>query len=94
MKWFFKWPTRGHWILPKPSRVTSRGLAGSKGKGCKLVPTAEVEVSLELALEVGLELALEVGLEVMSEPIVEVIPTVTYKTYNISPPMNPCPEGE
>ena len=77
MKQLFGWPARGCWIPLKSSRVTSRGLAGSKGKGRKLVPTAEVEVGPELALEVGPELALEVSLEVMSEPIVKVIPKVT-----------------
>ena len=82
MKWLFGWPARGYWILPKPSRVTSRGLAGSKGKDCRLIPTAEVEVSPELALEVGLE--------VISEPIVKVVPKVTYETYALGPPMNLC----
>ena len=94
MKWLFGWPTRGHWILLKPSRVTLRGLAGSKGKGHKLIPAAKVEVSPELALEVSPELTIEVSLEVMSEPIVKVIPTVTHEMHGLGPPMNPHPGGE
>ena len=66
MKWLFGWPIRGCWIIPKPSSVTSRGLAGSKRKDCRLVPAAKVEVSPELTLEVGLE--------IMPEAIVEKIP--------------------
>ena len=86
MKQLFGQPPRGHWILPKPSRVTSRGLARSKGKDCRLVSAAEVEVGPELALEVCPELALEVSLEIMPEPIVKVIPIVTYKMYALGPP--------
>ena len=55
---------------------------------------AEVEVSPELTLEVGQELTLEVSLEIMPEPIVKVIPIVTYKTYALSPQMNPHPGRE
>ena len=90
MKWLFGQPARGCWTLPKPSRVTSRGLAGSKGEGHKIVSTAEAEVSPELTLEVGPELALEVA----PEPMVKVIPTVVYKTYALGPPINLCPGGE
>ena len=68
--------------------MTSRGLARSKGKDRRLIPTAKVEVGPELALEVGPELALEVSLEIMPEPIVKVIPIVTYETYTLGPPMN------
>ena len=66
--------------------MTLRGLAGGKGKDHRLVPTAKVEVSPELALEVGLE--------VVSEPIVEVVPKVTYEMYALGPPMNLCPGEE
>ena len=86
MKWLFGQPTRGHWIPPKPSRVTSRGLAGSKGKDHRLVPTAKVEVSPELNLEVSPE--------VLLVPILKVIPKVTYETYALGPPMNLCPGEE
>ena len=58
MKWLFRQPTRGCWRPPKPSRVTSRGLARGEGKDHRLIPIAEVEVSPELTLEVGPELAL------------------------------------
>ena len=90
MKQLFGWPARGHWILQKPSRVTSRGLAGSEGKDRRLIPAAKVEVGPELTLEVGPELILEV----LSEPIVKVIPKVTYKTYALGLPTNLCPGEE
>ena len=73
MKWLFGQPARGHWRLPKPSRVTLRGLARDKEKDCRLIPAAKVEVSQELPLEVSLK--------IMPEPVVKVIPIVTYKTY-------------
>ena len=94
MKWLFRQPTRWCWRPPKPSRVTSRGLARGKGKDCRLIPIAKVEVGPELALEVGPELTLEVSLEIIPEPIVKVIPIVTYETYALSPPMNLCPGRE
>ena len=78
MKWLFGWPTRGCWILPKPSRVTLRGLTGSEGKDHRLIPAAEVEVGPELALEVR-------TLEIMPKPVVKVIPIVTYEMYALSP---------
>ena len=56
MKWLFRWPTRGCWRLPKPSRVTTRGLARNEGKDHRLVPRAKVEVSPELTVEVSPEL--------------------------------------
>ena len=71
--------------------MTLRGLAGSKGKDCRLVPAAGVEVSPELALEVGPELTLEVSLEVMPEPIVKVIPILANKTYAPWSPDEPLP---
>ena len=52
MKWLFGWPTRGHWRLLKPSRVTSRGLARNKGKEHRLVLAAEVEVMPEPIVKV------------------------------------------
>ena len=93
-KWHFRWPARGCWRLPKPSRVTSRGWARGKGKDCRLIPTAKAEVSPGLTLEVSPVLALEVGLEVMPEPIVKATPIITYETYTLGPPMNLCPGGE
>ena len=55
MKQLFGQPARGHWRLPKPSRVTSRGLKRNEGKDHRLVLTTEVEVGPDLALEVGPE---------------------------------------
>ena len=99
MKRLFGWPTRACWRLPKPSRVTSRGLAKNKGKDHRLIPAAEVEVNPELALEVSLKLTLEVGpalalevsLEIMLEPTVKVPLMVTYGTCILSPPDEPLP---
>ena len=94
MKWLFGWPARGYWRLLKPSRVTSRGWARGKGKDCRLVPAAEVEVSPGLTLEVSPELALGVSLEVMPEPRVKAAPIITYETYTLGPQMNLCPGRE
>ena len=91
MKWLFGQPARGHWRLPKPSRVTSRGLTSSEGKDHRLIPTAKVGVGPEFALEVGPELTLEVGLEIMLEPIVKVALMVTFGAYILSPPDEPPP---
>ena len=74
IKLCFGWPTRGYWRPLKPSRVTSRGRARGKGKDCRLIPTAKVEVGAGLILEVSPELTPEVGLEVMPEPIVKAAP--------------------
>ena len=102
MNWLLRQPTRGNWRLLKPSRVTSRGLARNEGKGHRLIPTAEVEVSPELTLEVGPELtlevspelALEVSVEIMLEPIVKVTLMVTYGACILSPLTNLCPGGD
>ena len=79
MKWLFRWPTRGHWKLPKPSRLILRSLAESEGKDHGFIPTVEVEVSTELTLEV------------VSEPIFKVIPKVTHETYALGLPVNLLP---
>ena len=94
MKWLFGWPIRGHWRLPKPSRVNPRGLARNEGKDHRLISTAEVGVGPELALEVSPELALEVSLEIMLEPIVKVALMVTYGVCILGPPTNLHPGGE
>ena len=102
MKQLFGWPTRGHWRLPKPSRVILRGLAKNEGKDHRLVPTVKVEVgpeltlevSLELTLEVGPALALEVSLEIVLEPTVKVALMVTYGACILGLPTNLCPGGE
>ena len=102
MNWLFGWPTRGYWRLPKPLRVTSRGLARNEGKDHRLIPSAKVEVGPELTLEVGPELtlevgpelALEVGVEIVLEPIVKVALIVTYGACILSPLTNLCPGGD
>ena len=66
----------------------------NEGKDHRLIPTAKVEVSPELALEVGPGLALEAGLEIMLEPTVKVALMVTYGACIPGPPMNLCPGGE
>ena len=94
MNWLFGQPTRGHWRPPKPSRATSRGLAMNEGKNHGLIPTARVEVSLELALEIGPGLTLEASLEIVLESTVKVALMVTYGACIPSPPMNLHPGGE
>ena len=94
MKWLFGQPTRGHWRPLRPSRVTSRGLTRSKGKGYRLISAAKVGVSPELTLEVGPELTLEVGLEIILEPIVKVALMVTHGACIFSAPMTLLPGGE
>ena len=102
MKQLFGWPTRGHWRLPKPSRVTSRGLAVSEGEDHGLVPIAKVGVSLELTLETGPGLALEIGpgptpeagLGIMLGPTVKAILMVTCGACIPSPQTNLHPGGE
>ena len=74
MKQLFRWPTRGCWRLPKPSRVILRGLTRSNGRDHRPIPRVKVGVGPELTLEVGPELALGVGLDVTPEPIVNVAP--------------------
>ena len=102
MKWLFGQPARGHWRLPKPSRVTSRGLAVSKGEDHGLIPAAKVEVGLELALETGPGLALEIGpgpapeasLGIVLGPTVKAALMVTYGACIPGPQTNLCPGGE
>ena len=99
MKLLFGWPTRESWRPPKPSRVTSRGLAVSEGEDHGLIPAAKVEVSLELALETGPGLALEIGppeasLGIMLGLTVKATLMVTYGACIPSPQMNLCPGGE
>ena len=94
VKWLFGWPTRGCWRLPKPSRVTLRGLAINKGKDHSLIPAARVEVGLELTLEIGPGLGLEADLEIMLEPTVKATLMVTYGACIPGPLTNLCPGGE
>ena len=102
MKQLFGWPTRGHWRLPKPFRVTLRGLAASKGEDHGLVSTTKVEVGLEPALETGPGLALEISLEpapeaglgIMLWPTVKAALMVTYRMCIPGPQMNLCPGAE
>ena len=101
MKWPSGQPARGHWRLPKPFRVTLRGLAVSK-EDHQLVPTAKVGVSLELTLETGPGITLQIGpgptpeasLGIVLGPTVKAALMVTYRAYVLSPQMNLCPEGE
>ena len=102
MKLLFGQPTRGHWKLPKPFRVTSRGWAVSKGEDHQLIPVAKVEVGLELTLETGPGLALEIGpgptpeagLGIVLGPTVKAALMVTYEAYVPGPQMNLYPGGE
>ena len=97
MKHLFGQPTRGHWRLPKPSRVTSSSLARNEGKDHRLIPTAEAEVEVgpDPTLEVGPELTPEVGPEIVLEPIVKVALMVTYGTCALGPqPASAQEEGD
>ena len=93
MKQLFGWPARGHWRPLKPSRVTSRGLAVSKGEDHGLVPTAKVGVGLELAPETGPGPTPEASLGIMLGPTVKAAFIVTYEACHPGPQMNLCPGG-
>ena len=94
MKQLFGQPTRGHWRLPKPSRVTSRGLAMNEGKDHGLIPAARVEVSLGLTLEIGPGPTPEAGLGIVLGPTVKAALMVTYGACVPGPQTNLCPGGE
>ena len=94
MKWLFRWPTRGHWRLPKPYRVTLRGSTASEGESHRLIPAAKVEDGLELALENGPGPTKGAGLEAVLEPTVKVTLMVTYGVCAPNPQTNLHPGGE
>ena len=94
MKQLFGQPTRGHWRLLKPSRVTSRDLAVSKGEDHELIPAAKVGVGLGLTLEISPGPTPEAGLGIVLGPTVKAALMVTYRVYVPGPQTNLGPEGE